>query len=508
MFLHRGKKIFLNATRAASVAFCLALCSCADDAFPEFTVENSFLADGKAAVVFSAPIEAASAKKDFLFARDDVQVDGEIFLSGNALLFFPNEKITDGHRYKIQVFSGARDQNGNTLQFDYCNTINARGDCEAPKILFIKEYDDAVEIQFSKDVSEKSFLEKFSIKPEKEFFAIWSEGSKKVRLAFKSALAESVLYSVKIESGLEDLWGNKTGSDFYWSWTKNPDAKAPECIVWGFKAGESQSKALDGVLEGADFDKGLELSFSKEIDSESLWTAVSVEPPLAFEIFPQLDEDGKFCKSALVKFSEKPKWGQEVLFIVGEKIADKSGAKIKEKRTALKNNAEDFRPPVLECVAVKNNGGFLALDKENSFSTISFPTTDYPDYEEKEISLYFLYSISRAAGRIDRLSAMEATSVQANSCAAITLKTMQALCEEELLALADFSQEEEASKTIAALKAQGKKLSLVACRADFRNCLRNGKPAHGLIEFTASQKICDDKKNFMEESALFSCNKN
>jgi len=102
---------------------------------------------------------------------------------------------------------------------------------------------------------------------------------------------------------------------------------------------------------------------------------------------------------------------------------------------------------------------------------------------------------------------MEATRVQANSCAAISLRTMETKNEGELLSLPELIDFPEIEEKILALKSRGKTLSLVQCGATFSNRQKNDRPARGALEFKVSKKLRDDKNNFMEEEALFACNK-
>ena len=98
MFLFYGRKIkgffgaaprlFVFARRLiffAAAFFGQALfISCADNFFEDFEVKNSFFAGKNVLVEFSAAVDPSSAKENFLFAQDDVQVDGELhpFCSG------------------------------------------------------------------------------------------------------------------------------------------------------------------------------------------------------------------------------------------------------------------------------------------------------------------------------------------------------------------------------------------------------------------------------------------
>ena len=502
MLLHfLGKiknKTFLFA--AAILCACLIL-SCADNIFEDFAVTNSFLAGNKFCAIFSAPVDPSSAKENFLFTEDDVQIDGETLFSENAMFFLPKKGILENHSYKAQIFSGVKDKRGNSLQRDYANTFHTKKDLSRPKVLLAKIEGGALAIEFSKAINQKSFLDNFSIEPQKEFFARWNESVSKVTLEFKEPLEERTLHSIKIQSGLLDALNNKMENDFYWSWTNEPDAPSLEFLVYGFRAGKEEKELLGDFFDQADFDKEFELLFNKEIDPDSAAPAIRAEENLSVETRTQ-------GKSVFIKFKDKPKWNEAADLFVDAKICGKNGGRSKERKITIKNNAEQKRPPALEFIALKANDRILVIDKESAWTDISFDTEKYPEDQEKDFPLYFVYSISAAAQKIDRLSAMETTSVQTNSCAEIRLKSMRTESESEFSSCEELFESPDAQEKIFALKGQDKKLSLVLCGATFKNRQRNGAPARGVIEFKVGNKLRDDKNNFMEEAALFSCNKN
>ena len=498
MFLHRGKRIM-------TIAFACALfqsifVSCADDLFPNFVVQNSYLSDGKAVVEFSAPIDQSSAKENFIFAQDDAQMDGTLSFCGNSLIFEPFQKICENHCYKARVCCGARDIVGNVLQYDYSNSFYTKSDLTNPLALGARQGNGFIEIDFNKPVDEKSFLESCSIQPQKEFFLEWTNQNKTARLVFKGELKEKTLYSLKIASGLKDAVNNKMQNDFLWSWTHCPSALDLAYNLYGYRADSGERVLIGQTFEGADLSKGIEIEFNKPFDADSAMGAISVAPRLSILVEPRLDQTGGTCKSAAIKFESLPKWSEEIILFVDIKENQRS--------VLIKNNAERLRPPKLEFLALKVGQEVFVLEQKNAFANISFNTTDFPENEEKALPLLFVYSISQNSNCVDRLSAMEATSVQTNSCASVVLRTMDALLEAELLSQQEFAQSADFAQKVQELKAQNLKLCAAKFGAAFKNRLQNGDPARGILEFKASAKLCDDQKNFMEEGAAFACNKN
>ena len=508
MFYNRHQKIKLTLAILGGIVFFASAFSCSDDFFKDFTVERSFLADGTVVAQFSADVDAASAKQNFCLIQDEAQVDGQVIVMGGLLTFVPNVNIGEDHCYKIQIFSGAMDTKGNALERDYCNTIWTKSDFTPPEILGVKAAGNELELVFSESVDKKSFFENLSIEPQKEFTAAWTDEDKRVKLAFASSLEEKKLHSIQIKSGLKDRHNNFLKKDFYWSWTSDGDALAPDFDFYACKTGESQAGKVEGRLEGADFDREIELRFTKEIDSESLASSVETEPKLPFSVVPVLGENGKHCKNAKIKFEKRPKWNESAVLKVKDKIPDRDGRNAREKSIELVNNAEEKRPPKLEFVAIKILDDFKVASKENNFVSVTFPLTEYPEGVEKELPAYFVYSISENSECVSRLDAMAATSVRCNSCANIILQSMESVKRENFSECADFWSDSKVQERLQALAGQNKKLALIKCGASFKNRLQNEKPASGLIEFCVSQELCDDRKNFMEEKELVSFNKN
>ena len=93
MFLHKLKLIKIAAIFSFAILVSFTMQACADQLFPEFTVDNSYLENGKAIVVFSADVNPASAKKSFLFAEDEKEIEGSFCFDGNKIVFAPKETI-------------------------------------------------------------------------------------------------------------------------------------------------------------------------------------------------------------------------------------------------------------------------------------------------------------------------------------------------------------------------------------------------------------------------------
>lgn len=489
-------------------ALLLAPCSCSENLFEEFRVENSFIAGQAVFADFSAPIEAASAKKNFLFLRDESKVDGDLSFFGNTLVFSPKEKIGENHCYKIQVLSGAKDLRGNSLLFDYCNVVNLKKDWTAPQVLEALKNGQGFELRFSKRIDKKSFDSSFSLQPQKDYFARWNDAGDLVSIIFKDAFDVSDFYSIKVQSALSDECGNKMARDFYWSWQKDEASLAPACEFYGTECGQESAKRLLNLFENPDLSKGIEIRFDREIDLNDLLGAIECEPSRAIKASPRCEENKSRCACVLVTFSKAPKWGEEFDLLVRGGIIKSRGEAFSEKRLRISNKAEGLRPPKLEMVGLMAHGRYICASRESNWKNISFDLTAYPADTEREAPICFLYSISQDANEISRLAAMEATSVQTYSCASLVLTGMKSVRQEDFAACADFFGEQGVAEKVAQLSAAGKKLALVKADAVFKNRLQGESPAHGIIEVKVSQKLADDKNNFMEESELLSFNKN
>lgn len=520
MFLHKlfEKKLKPKNAKAAALfwaifAFGFLFQSCADSFFPEFTVRNSYLDGQKAVVLFSAQVNPISAMKNFLFAEDERQIEGKLDFFENALIFVPNEQISENHCYKIAVYSGAQDLDGNTLQRDYQKTFYTKNDLTPPIVVQAKTLEDSekntyeLQIFFNKEINKKSFDESFSMEPEAESFVTWTEDGKTAKIQFKAPLLERTLHSIKIEKNLKDRLNNTMLNDFYWSWTNNPCAKNPSYKVYAKEFGELEPIEIKDTWQNADFSEPLRIVFDKSVLADSVEQAIELQPKTAFEVEAARENGKKTCRSAKITFTEKAKWNSEFTLVLKGSIKDASGFCVQERKIAIKNNSEKTRPPKLECIIMALDGKNIFLGPQKNFSPAEFSIDKYPCAKWTEVPIYFIFSTSPFSKKIDRISAFEGISASATTAGTINLNTIECLEEEDFLTFPEIFEDANAKETIDFIKANSLNPCAVLCRALFKNAELNEKPAAGLIEFTASQALCDDKQNYMEETTRLTCDK-
>ena len=513
MFLHKLKLIKIAAIFSFAIFVSFTMQACADQLFPEFTVDNSYLENGKAIVVFSADVNPASAKKSFLFAEDEKEIEGSFCFDGNKIVFAPKETIGENHCYKIIVYSGAQDINGNTLQKDYKKTFYTKSDLTPPKIDLIQNIANsdnetkALEIQFNKKINQESFANCFSLEPAADAFYNWALDSKSVVIAFKTPLIEKKLYSVKIEKALRDEFNNEMQNDYYWFWTNKADASTPNYKIYGKEYGQNERKEIFESYENADFSSHIEIEFEKAVLAESVVQGIKIEPQSSFSVEPVYESDSSLCKKAHIIFNEKPKWNEEKKLIITDDIKDPSSFSVPKRTITIKNNSPLARPPKLECVILKVDGKNVFLTCDNNFQTIEFPIDKYPCGDFTDFPLIFVFSISAGSNKMNELSAYEGISVASYYAGTIDCKALESLTEEGLYEQTSFIQDDEAREKIESIKSADCKLCAVKFSAQFKNAEINENPSLGIIEFLAATRLRDDKNNYLEEETRLSCNK-
>ncbi len=482
--------------------------SCSELLFKDFNVDSSFLLNGNAYANFSAEIDPASARQFFLFSKNDTPIEGNLIAVGNQIIFTPIEEITENNSYKIQVFAGTKDIMGNTLQFDYCNEILLKKDFTCPFVKSINFYDNSLNIVFNKKIDKKSFNDNFSIIPQKDFVCIWNEKENAVSLSFHEKNMHNKNFSIKIQKGLRDCSFNEMENDFLWDWRMREKASATQIEFLGKKCGDNTFSVIENIFANADLAEGIQIRFNNQINSDTLLSCLECEPEIPFKIEPELSTEGKYCKSATIIFMSYPKWNKDFNLIARPGIQDINGNNISEKSIIVKNNSEAKRPPEIIFMAIKNQAGWILADKNDNWKNISFPLTDYPEGVEKKLPVRFIFSISGMSKQIDRLSAMEALDVQCNSCASMRFVNIESISENDFDENDDFIKNNLIKEKILEIKSNDKKIAMIKCEASFRNRLQDEKPAYGIIEFRIGNEIKDNQKNYMEEEALFSFNKN
>ena len=87
------------------------------------------------------------------------------------------------------------------------------------------------------------------------------------------------------------------------------------------------------------------------------------------------------------------------------------------------------------------------------------------------------------------------------------LNALDSMSQEDFVKAPGFFEASGTKQLLQKIKQGKNNLCAIKYSALFKNAELNEKPAQGLIEFFADEKICDDKKNFMEESVRLTCNK-
>ena len=164
-------------------------------------------------------------------------------------------------------------------------------------------------------------------------------------------------------------------------------------------------------------------------------------------------------------------------------------------------------PPKLECVALVVDGKTYCLDAKSNFQTIEFPVDKYPCADFTELPIFFVFSINAFANGIEKISAYEGISVSVLSAGSINSKSLEAFAEEDFARFPNVFEDANVKACIDKIKSGQKKVCAVNYSALFKNSEISSRPAAGLIEFSANEKLCDDRKNFMEESVRLTCNK-
>lgn len=513
MLLHKHKQKLKVMLAHYALSLALTCQSCADYFFPEFKVENSYLEDEKAIVIFSSEANPTSVKKNFLFAQDEKEIEGCFEFCGSKVKFTPKEPIEQNHCYKIVVYSGAQDINGNTLQKEYKKNFYTKNDLSAPTIKKIQAFSDKnnntekIEITFSKAINQESFAENFSLEPSEDFFCNWSMDGKSVNIIFAAPLIERKIYSIKIGTGLKDIYNNTMANDFYWFWTNNECAKNPDYKVYAFEFGQNDSKEIFDLYENADFSKQIEIIFDKNVLADTLQQGIQIEPQTSYSIEPIYEINNKVCQRAKIFFNEKPNWGSEKILTIKPDIKDLSGFSVQKKKITIRNNSSLARPPKLECVILTVDEENIFISEKDNLKTILFPIDKYPCGTYTSVPIYFVFSISEHSKCIDKLSAYDGIDVSSYYAGTINLNAVESISEDDFGNSAYIFTNPKAIEKINQIKESQCAISAIKFNAQFKNAELNESPSQGIIEFCVNKNICDDKKNYLEEETRLTCNK-
>jgi hypothetical protein len=450
-------------------------------------------------LAFSARPSVSSVRKAFTLTEDGVTVSGDFSFDGKNVGFKPVNGIRQNRAYQITVTTVAEDEKGNSLLQDFFYGFYTKPDTEAPLVRAVFPPDGSVlenapseiAFTFSKPVSENSFVNALKITPSLNHVLVWNGARSAVSVTPLTGLSYG-RYTVSISTALSDEYGNTLLLPFSATFLYGTDLSAPACTLgWADKTSSTGAIGALTATHNIPSDSEIIITFDEKVAIETIAGFLEITPTVAFSLTPDIQSGDR----AVISFTGKPAWNTPYELVIRKGIADIAGNKTKDDaRYTIVFDNPAFKPVYFAGAFLKNGGAYNPINSSTDFSALVLNAADFPQTSARDTDLYAAFSLSPQAAAISIVSAMRHISISTtNGCAAVSLRTINILTDAEVPdEIAGFIIPEDADDTICVLKAG----------LEITNEINNG-----FVLFTFGESISDNLGNTMNESRVFTYNK-
>jgi hypothetical protein len=457
---------------------------------------------------FSAAPREESILRAFSMTEDGTRLEGRFVFNGAEIQFYPVNGIREGRIYKVNLSVSAEDPRGNSLEEDYYREFFTGAEGGAPAVLSVLPADGSVlakapeeiRLRFSEPVDSFSFEEALRISPSPVYVIQWEGDYREAVIRPVKALAMGTRYSISISTALRDQSRNGMLLPFTSSFFLGNDRSAPEPGLEWLKAGAGGPLLRDRLNTGLPPDAEFVISFSRDLEIESLGAYVETRPSLGLSVSPEGDSRSR----ARISLARRPAWGESYTLIVRRGIGAAGSMETAEDLFfPLVFDAPQFMPPQFLGGFFDNKTGHKKLSEEGDFDSISLDPLSFPTVTEGgtvSTELCLVFAVSREAASIAPesialASAMEAFSISpSNGCVYVSIKKLEILDEDSYRA-GGFND--------SALKGgEGKQLCALVYGLEIENTGRQG-----LIVFSIRSSLKDILGNSLGRDINITWNK-
>jgi hypothetical protein len=249
-------------------------------------------------VWFSADANTSLVEKAFSLSKDGISVEGSFYWpEKDHLVFRPFEPFQTNPVYTIKVTTMAEDTEGNSLLEDFQHIFRGTADSVRPEIISIIPADmtsldtlrPTIEIQFSKEMDISSVLDGFSLNPNADGYLVESGGN----TIFNYILTEDLLwqetYTITIADNVSDINGNMTGEVGEFHFYTGNENMSPTILSISNPDNsitlipDDPHDGIETINTGWEKDYSLVISFSEEMDRDTVRSGVSITPEIEFD---------------------------------------------------------------------------------------------------------------------------------------------------------------------------------------------------------------------------------
>jgi hypothetical protein len=414
--------------------------SCAPWLLPPLRVLSCSLEEDEGGLFlrFSAPLREDSLVKAFSMAEDGVRLEGRFDFAGEEAWFHPVNGVREGRTYELTISTAAEDRLGNSLETDYRREFTTRAEGEAPRVVTIlpadnsvlKEAPKEILIRFSEAVDPVSFEEALRINPFPSYVIRWNGDYDEVLIQPVKPLSLGTRYIISISTALQDRARNGMVLPFTGSFLLGDDRSPPALSLEWVNSAEGVPLPLaEGLKTGLPPDAEFDISFTREVEIESLGAYLELQPSLGLTVKPERNSRTK----ARISFTQRPAWGERYNLIIRRGIGTEGGGKTEEDSVfSLVFDAPQYMPPQFLRGFLDIRSGMKILSEEGDFDSLALDPLIFKPVPGgiEAVELCMVFCTSQEADSLAPSTAMEALSISAaNACVYISIKKMRVLDE-------------------------------------------------------------------------------
>ena len=282
--------------------------------------------------------DKVKTEQAFSLTEDRKALKGIFSWEGTSLIFTPASPLEINRDYAITLGTGAQDSKGLSLENKFEVSFTTCFPDGKPRIIATEpEHEGSIStsrgefrIFFSEPVGVNSCIDFISFNPYTPGSWRLEDDNKTACFTPRELWQAGSFYSLKVESDFAGTGGVMLGSEYSSLFFIGQDREAPVLLKALAMPGENpegtemllgKSGLTTGEYSGWESFTGLELVFSKPVDSGSVRNLLVTEPTaaLVMESSPELSSLVRF------RFAEYPSWGSSFLFRLSPGVKDKSG---------------------------------------------------------------------------------------------------------------------------------------------------------------------------------------
>jgi hypothetical protein len=387
-------------------------------------------------VQFSRAVNTTLAEEAFSVTADGKALVGTvIWKDDRTLAFTPDEPLEDFVVYEIHVSRQAEDLNGNDLRPEFSHTFTTKTDFTRPVITSTSPADHAnivnplipLSVSFSEPMDVASLYSAFTLSPSANgFFSLSTDGTT-LTYTPTERLQWQARYTLTIADSATDVQRNTLGAVHVTHFVVGTEATPPSVVSLQsvdqsiVLVADDPGDSVMTITPQWESTQGLVVAFSEAVLTASALSAISLSPPVRFEV---LEAHSEYTTTLSFTFPDRLAYGTVYTASVGPGIQDDQGNRsIGRAAYHFQVNGLLTRPPTVTHVCFPSTPGDPLTNVElHPYDSIMLPPVAV------DIDTFFDLYVSLAQGAtLDPFALAESFGITTtNSAATISSYAVEA----------------------------------------------------------------------------------